>query len=152
MPAVGPDVKYALIAAASVALLLPTGALAAKNGVTVQDAWMRIIVPSRPAAGYFTLHNNSNASKALTAASSPACKQLMLHESLHKGGQDQMAMTSEVAVPPNGSVSFAPGGYHLMCMQPASSMRPGATVPVTLRFKDGGTLTQNFIVRGPTGK
>jgi copper(I)-binding protein len=135
-----------------VAPLLPFGALAAENGVTVQDAWMRMIVPSRPAAGYFMLHNNSNVPKSLTAAGSPACKELMLHESVHKGGQDRMTMLSEVTVPPHGSISFSPGGYHLMCMQPAASMRPGTTVPVTLRFRDGGTLTQNFAVRGPTEK
>jgi hypothetical protein len=133
-------------------MLLPVATMAAENGVTVHDAWMRIVVPSRPAAGYFTLRNNSDTAKSLAAASSPACKELMLHESLHKGGQEQMAMAAEVAVPPHGSVSFAPGDYHLMCMQPASSMRPGTTVPVTLRFHDGGTLTQNFAVRGPTAK
>lgn len=149
MPAVGPAVKYALAAAIA---LLPAATMAAEDGVTVHDAWMRMIVPSRPAAGYFVLNNDSDAPKTLTAASSPACKELMLHESLHKGGQDQMAMTPEVAVPPHDSISFAPGGYHLMCMQPASSLRPGTTIPVTLRFQDGGTLTQDFAVRGPTGK
>lgn len=152
MPAVGPAAKYILAAAIALPMLLPATTMAAEDGVTVHDAWMRMIVPSRPAGGYFTLRNNSDAAKSLTAASSPACKELMLHESLHKGGQDQMAMASAVAVPPHGSVSFAPGGYHLMCMQPASSMQPGATVPVTLRFQDGGTLTQDFSVRGPTGK
>jgi copper(I)-binding protein len=141
-----------LIAAGAVTFLLPAGTMAAESGVTIHEAWMRMIVPSRPTAGYFTLRNSSNAPKSLTAASSPACKELMLHESLHKGGQEQMAMATQVTVPPHGSASFAPGGYHLMCMQPAPSVRPGAKVPVKLRFQDGGTLTEDFLVRGATGK
>ena len=55
-------------------------------------------------------------------------------------------------MPAGGSVTFAPAGYHLMCMKPTAAVKPGGTVPVTLTFKDGGTLTGDFPVRGPGGK
>jgi periplasmic copper chaperone A len=50
------------------------------------------------------------------------------------------------------AVRFAPGGYHLMCMQPAAAMRPGKTVAVTLDFAGGETLSAPFPVRNATGK
>ena len=77
---------------------------------------------------------------------------LMLHRSISQNGQERMVMVQSVAVPPHGKVSFMPGGYHLMCMSPSAEMRPGRSVPVTLRFADGGTLTATFPVRNATGK
>jgi hypothetical protein len=107
---------------------------------------MRLVIASRPAAGYFTLTNGTATDKVLVAATSPDCGQLTLHESVHQAGQEQMVNVKQVTVPAHGSVSFAPGGFHLMCMQPAQSSRRGGRVPVTLRFADGGTLAADFPV------
>jgi copper(I)-binding protein len=61
-------------------------------------------------------------------------------------------MVKSLKVPAHGTLSFQPGGYHLMCMKPQSSMKIGASVPVTLKFADGKTLTASFPVKGPGGK
>lgn len=139
----------------ALALLAPGAALAAnagvaEAGVALHGGWMRMLIAARPAAGYFTLQNTTGAAKLLTGASSPACGQLMLHQSLDSGGQESMVMVKQVDLPPHGTLRFAPGGYHLMCMHPA--MQPGSAVPVTLRFADGGTLAANFAVKGATGQ
>jgi copper(I)-binding protein len=76
----------------------------------------------------------------------------MLHKSETVNGVDQMVHVDSVPVPAHQSVTFAPGGFHLMCMSPAASLKPGTTVPVTLSFKDGGTLTSDFAVRGVAGQ
>lgn len=141
-----------LAGAAALAMLMPGLALAAGNGLSLQGGWIRMLMPSRPAAGYFTLHNNTGTAKILSGASSPACGQLMLHESLHQGGQDRMVMVKSVTVPAHGMVSFAPGGYHLMCIRPGAAMRRGGSVKVTLHFADGHTLTGDFAVKGATGE
>jgi copper(I)-binding protein len=127
-------------------------AWAAPKGLTISDSWMRMVIPSRPAAGYFTLSNETGKEHALVGASSPACGTLMLHRSIHKNGQDQMVMVREIPVPAHGTIKFAPGSYHLMCMKPSKDMAPGHSVPVTLKFKDGSTAMADFAVRGPTGK
>jgi copper(I)-binding protein len=57
-----------------------------------------------------------------------------------------------VAVPAHGSLSFAPGGYHLMCTQPQSSMQIGHSVPMTLQFAGGGSITAQFPVKGAGGQ
>jgi copper(I)-binding protein len=132
-------------------LLLPGLAWGAEAGVTLTAPWMRLLITARPAAGYFTLDNTTDTPRQLTGASSPDCGQLMLHQSVEKGGQDQMMMVAQVTVPAHGSVSFAPAGYHLMCMQPSPSMKVGGSVPVTLHFADAGTLTASFPVKGARG-
>ena len=142
---------YAAVAAL---VLLATGpALAGEGaGMAVQDAWMRMLIPSRPAAGYFVLRNDGDAPRQLVGAQSPACGGLMLHRSLKEGGQDRMEMVKSVEVPAHGTVRFAPGGFHLMCMSPTAAVKPGGDVPITLRFANGASVTASFAVKGATGE
>jgi hypothetical protein len=132
--------------------LLPMAAFAGPEGLSVENGWMRVLLPSRPAAGYFELVNAGSGPAELTGASSPGCGALMLHRTVSQNGQDKMEMVASVPVPAGAAVSFAPGGYHLMCMKPQPVLTPGATVPVTLSFADGSTLTADFDVRGATGE
>jgi copper(I)-binding protein len=123
-------------------------AQAATPAVSVSKPWMRYLLPSLPAAGYLTLHNSGNAPAVLTAAASPDCGMLMLHKSEDDSGMATMMDMQSVTVPGNGgSVSFAPGGYHLMCMQP--KMKIGGEVPVKLTFQDGSTVAVTMPVYGP---
>jgi len=123
----------------------------AADSVSIEQPFMRLIINARPAAGYFTLKNDGDTAAELTGASSSACGMVMLHQSKQINGVDQMTMVKSVTVPAHSSLAFAPGGYHLMCMQPQPSMQRGANVPVTLKFSDGKTLTAVFPVKGPGG-
>ncbi len=111
---------------------------------------MRLIIKNRPAAGYMTLRNAGDKPAVLTGASSPGCGMLMLHQSKQENGVEKMAHVPSIIVPAHGTVSLAPGGYHLMCMRP--EMQVGASVPVTLKFQDGQTVTAKFPVKGASGK
>lgn len=125
---------------------------AGETGLALSAPWFRLVMPSLPAAGYFILSNSGATEKTLIGAASPACGMLMLHRSVDQGGQERMVEVANVPVPAQGKVSFMPGGYHLMCMSPAAAMRPGQSVPVTLRFAGGELLTASFPVRNATGK
>jgi periplasmic copper chaperone A len=129
-----------------------TIAQAADSGLVISDPWVRTIIPSRPAAGYFTLVNKTTKTAELVGASSPACGTLMLHHSVNQNGVEKMLMVKSIAVPAGGQVKFAPGGYHLMCMMPSKDVTPGHSMPITLRFADGGTITANFPIHGAMGK
>ncbi len=137
---------------APVLTLAAATAPAAPAGLAVRDAWFRALPGTLPAGGYFTLRNTGTAKVTLTGAESPACGMLMLHKSDSKGGMAGMDMVSSVDVPAGGSLSFAPAGYHLMCMEPKPVLKPGASVPVTLSFQGGGRLTAPFAVRNAAGK
>lgn len=156
-PAAGPGARRRLLRALPLAGLLAafacaTALPAAAAGLSLHDPWMRLVIPSRPAAGYFTLSNDTGKPQVLTGATAPACGSLMLHQSLSENGMERMAMVKSITVPAHGRITFAPGGYHLMCLSPAAAVTPGGSVPVTLHFADGSTLTAAFPVRGATGR
>ncbi len=148
MPAAGPAVSAALLLA--LALALATPALAAPQGVTVEHPWMRLIIKARPAAGYFTLHNESDKPVTLTGAASSACGMAMLHQSKEVNGVEKMLPVKSVTVQPHGTLMFEPGSYHVMCMKP--NMAIGQSVPVTLKFAGGDSITAQFPVKGVGGK
>jgi copper(I)-binding protein len=142
----GPGASLAL-------LLLAQAAHAAPVDATITQGRIQVLLPSRPAAGYFTLENHGTAPLVLSGASAPDCQSLMLHQSNTRGGMASMAMVASVPVPPQGSIHFAPGGYHLMCMQPSGPLLTHAgTETVTLHFADGGSVSAPFAIQGPGGK
>ena len=145
-------VRPGLAVSAAALLLTATSALAAPAGLTISHPWMRYITPSIPAAGYFTLTNNTDHVVTLNGATSPDCGKLMLHQSVVTNGTAQMKAVHSIPVLSHGSVTFSPGAYHLMCMSPAAAIKPGQTVPVTLHFLEGASLNAVFPVRTATGK
>jgi copper(I)-binding protein len=138
-------------ALASIFLLGGIGSAAAANGLTIHKAWMRLIIKARPAGGYFTLNNNTAGAVQLTGASSPGCGRIMLHQTKTVNGIEKMLPVRSLAVPAHGKLTFAPGGYHLMCMSPTDKLVIGHRVPVTLKFAGGQTATADFKVEGPGG-
>ena len=120
--------------------------------VTVSDAWIRALPAHLPAAGYFTAHNNGQHDVDITGAQALACGSLMLHLSSDDKGMGSMMQVAKVTVPAGGNVKFAPGSYHLMCMDPKPEIKPGRTVPVALHFSDGTSLVVHFAVRDARGR
>ncbi len=146
-------------------LLLATGLLVAvagcggsgtaTGGISVADAWVRVTTPDQPAGGYLTIANGSAVADALTGVSSPAFGMIQLHETVTMdaspdSGAGMMGMqpVSEVPVPANGSVSLEPGGYHLMLMNPTTSLSVGDTVELTLTFRNAPAVAVTATVRG----
>lgn len=125
-------------------LLLSSGAMAAP--ATVTGGWFRALPASVPSGGYFTLKNTSGKTLTLTGIETPACGMAMMHRSVN-GGMDHV-MSLDIAA--GETASFAPGGYHLMCMD--TRLKPGTTVPVTFHFADGSSATATFAVKTATGK
>jgi len=146
MPATGSPLKH------PVPLLTLASAPVATSGLVVSDAWFRALPGTLPSGGYFTVRNSGAKEAVLSGAQSPACGTLMMHRSETRGGMAAMDMVGTLPVPAGGSVSFAPGGLHLMCMDAKPALKPGTSVKVTLLFQDGGKLTADFAVRNAAGK
>ena len=142
-----PVFKTALCSLA-LATTLTAPALAGPDGLKISDARLQVTIPSRPAAGYFTLTNTGSETRVLVGAASPACAKAMLHQSKMENGAMKMLPAGELEIAPGGTLSFAPGGYHVMCMKPAADIKSKETVPVTLMFKNGETMSADFTVTG----
>ena len=135
-----------------VAVLLACSAAAfaatpASPDVQVEHAWIRWLPARLPAAGYAVIRNLGDGSVRLTGASSPDYGMVMLHHSRLAHGDSTMEMVDHLDIPAHGSVTFAPGGYHLMLSQPTRRIEPGDHVKVTLEFAGGEKLQADFSVR-----
>ena len=146
----GADSRVRRFLALAFCTLFPISALAAD--LRVEDAWIRLLPGGAPAGGYFVVHNAASHHAVLVSAASAAFGQVMMHKTTEEGGVSRMLHVNSVDVPAGGKVSFAPGGYHLMLMQPTRKFAQGERIPVMLEFLDGRQVTAEFQVRGPTAK
>jgi len=118
------------------------------NGAQVADAWVRYIEGGASAA-YFTLTNSGAQPARLVGASCSAYGKVMLHQSVEKDGQARMVHVDGVTVEPGDRFDFAPGGYHVMLMQPEEALEVGSDVAIRLEFADGTAKTVDFAVEPP---
>ncbi len=147
--------------------VLLLGACSSANPITVRDPWIRLTDPSRPLAAFMTISNGSVEDDALVGAESSAFRSIELHETVpassgpasmapgHAMGSPQPAeaMTMHpveaIPIPAGGAQALAPGGYHLMLMEPTRDVAVGDVVTLTLRFRSGRTVTIDVPVRAP---
>ena len=130
------------------ALLLLTTPSLAQPPITVEAAWVRAAPPTATVtAGYLTLHNATKAPIRVVGAESPQFERVEIHTSTLHDGVAHMAPVDGVTVPANGSVALAPGGLHLMLIEPRQSFREGDKVIVTLDFADGWSVEFDATVR-----
>ena len=147
--------RFALTAAgfcafAFAVITLPLAHAAADTpAISAQNGWVRWLPGTLPAAGYVTLANRSDKPIDLVDVSSSDYGSAMLHQSVSNGSTQKMVMVDKLTVPAHGSVSIAPGGYHLMLEDAKHAIAPGNTVHLQLHFSDGETLDAPFAVKPP---
>jgi len=71
----------------------------------------------------------------------------MIHRTIVKDGMASMVHASQIEIAPNASLLFAPGGYHLMLLNPKRTLRAGNRVDVNLEFRGGLVLPVAFEIR-----
>jgi copper(I)-binding protein len=135
-------------AALAIAMLLAganTAALAHSvtvGSLTLTDLWTRATPPAAPtAAGYLTITNNGSEADRLIAAASPIAETVQLHTMEMKDGVMSMhPVEGGIEIPAGGSVTLAPGGFHIMFITLKDTLKEGGTVPVTLTFEKAGSV------------
>ena len=80
------------------------------------NAWVRPPVAGRTTtAAYVDVTNRGDTAVVVTGfASADPGLRVELHETTHDGGMMRMQSLERVPIPPKATVSFAPGGKHLM--------------------------------------
>jgi copper(I)-binding protein len=135
--------RPSLFAALLSLALLPLPAAAAPAADGIKDAWVRINpAPGRPAAGYFRFTNGATPDRLVEARAEGA--RVELHTMSMAGGVMRMEKLDGLDIAAGETVTFAPGGKHLMLF--GLEKRPAA-VPITLVFASGARITTNAEVR-----
>jgi len=128
--------------------LTPIAAAAEEAGVSVRDAWVRETPPGiAMTAGYMMLQNKTSRSQVLVAASSSGFETVTIHRTIAKEGMTGMEHAPQIELLPNASLLFAPGGYHLMLLNPKRTLHAGDRVDITLEFRGGLVIPVAYEVR-----
>ncbi len=133
--------------AMAVMLLVTTNAFAAGH-LVVENAWIRNAPPGTTMmAGYGVLHNVGDAPVTVTGAESANFGSASLHKSTSNNGMEHMQPLGDITIAPGQRVTFAPGGNHIMLMQPTKELRLDESVPIRIVTKDADSTVGIFVVR-----
>jgi len=135
----------------------PSVSYGADSSIQVADAWARQ-APMMPAMGhmhgdtgtgavYVTLRNTGAVPDALVGAASEAAEVVELHETIRDGEVMRMRPVAKLPLPAGATLAMQPGALHIMLIHLKRPLHPGDTVPLTLTFEHGATLTLQVPVR-----
>ncbi|MEM9954094.1 MAG: copper chaperone PCu(A)C [Chloroflexota bacterium] len=97
---------------------------------------------------YLTITNNGDSEVILVGASAEGIGMIELHETI-VDENDMASMVEQengILVDSGETVEFAPGGLHLMLIDPVSDLVEGETITITLEFEDGTTVEADFVI------
>jgi hypothetical protein len=121
---------------------------ASADNLQITDAWIKnlpMAVPVR--AGYMRIFNNQSLEITIVSLDSKSFESIEIHQSLEADGMTSMKPVDTLSIPAGGSLELAPGGFHLMMMNPLEQLIPGKKVAVTLHYQDQKTQTIDMVVR-----
>ncbi|MEX0853826.1 MAG: copper chaperone PCu(A)C [Bauldia sp.] len=126
--------------------------------LTLTDLWTRATPPGAPTAGgYLTITNAGSDADRLIAAASAVAGTAQLHLMEVKDGVMTMRpVEGGIEIPAGGSVTLAPGGFHLMFTGLKDALKEDDRLPVRLTFEKAGSI-ETFLhvmaigARGPSG-
>ena len=101
-------------------------------------------------AGYLKIQNNGTDDDWLLAANSDLARKTELHSMTMDNGVMRMRrVDSGIKVPAGGTVTLAPGGYHIMLIGLKTPLTAGQAFDVTLEFRHAGPFTITGIALKP---
>lgn len=77
----------------------------------------------------------------MIGASTEVARAVEVHEHIHEQDVMRMRRVPELEIPVNKTITFAPGGLHLMMFGMKEPLTPGQTFEIQIRFKGGQTET-----------
>lgn len=119
-----------LISAAAIGCALPVHAA----DIKIDDPWVRGTVAGQMATGAF-MAITSKQGAALVSASSPVAGVVEIHTMNMQNGVMTMRPVPRLELPAGKAVQLAPGGYHVMLLDLKQPLKPGETVPITLKLE-----------------
>lgn len=126
----------------------------ATPSISIKDAWIRATPNgAKVAGGYATITNTGGAGDRLVSASIPPAPNGEVHEMSMDGGIMRMrTLDKGLEIPPGGTITLQPSGYHIMFINPTAPLKEGETLAGTLTFEKAGTIPVTFAVAGMGAK
>ena len=126
-------------------LILPGSALAELD---IRDAWIKNLPPTTPVrAGYMTIYNAQTHALSVIAIRSDAFASVEIHQTISQDGMMRMEPVPVLKIEPHATVQLAPGGLHLMMMNPTEPTKPGEVLEIVIELDDGSMQSLNMTVK-----
>lgn len=92
-------------------------------------------LPGQPAGvAYFSLTNSAATAVTLRRVTSPEFARVEMHTTLVDDGLARMMALDSLTIAERSGMAFAPGGPHLMLMEPVSALGVGDVVTLEFHF------------------
>jgi periplasmic copper chaperone A len=130
------------------ALALAGAAPAPASDIVVSQAWSRATPKAaKVAGGYLTIENHGAVADRLLSVSSTAATKVEIHQMATQDGIMTMRPREQgLLIPPDATVTLAPGGEHVMFVGLAAPFEEGQRIPVALSFEHAGRIDTVFEV------
>lgn len=109
--------------------------------IEVSDAVATEPIMGERGALYFAIENRGPDADALLAISTAAAAAAEIHRTVSEGGMGRMEPVDSLPLAAGGTLSLAPGGYHVMLLQLRRQFSAGDTLTATLRFQHHEEIT-----------
>ena len=119
-----------------------------QSGVEITEAWSPAAPPGAAAIAVYArivMHQDDT----LLRVSSSKASAAEVHTTLEEGGMMRMRQLDKLDLKRGETVSFQPGGMHLMLMGVSEPLSPGAALDVTFHFANAGDVTVTAEVTAP---
>jgi copper(I)-binding protein len=112
-----------------------------KPALAVENVRVFAPLPGRSTSvAYLDVHNRGGSPLTLTGVSSPAFDRGEIHATSISDGVASMQSLETLEIGGESRLSLAPGGTHIMLLEPRQALLPGANVRLELHFDDGSVL------------
>ncbi len=140
--------KFAFPFILSIAVILLSACTLSSGALTVNGSWARPAFKGENGAIYFVIENGTDGDDALVSAGTNIASNAEAHMSMmNDQGVASMQMQSAVQIPASDSVTFKPGGLHIMLVDLKQDLRVGDTFTLTLQFEKAGEIMVQVEVR-----
>lgn len=118
------------------------------DGLQVQGGWVPEAPPgARVQAAYMELVNTGAVTQVVVGADSPDFAQVEIHRTVEAGGVVRMEPQTTQPIEAGATLTLAPGGLHLMLIDPRRRLTAGDRVQIRLRLDGGVTVPATAEVR-----
>ena len=84
-----------------------------------------------------TIHNPQSEAVSIVSLRSNAFTSIEIHQTIEQDGMMRMEQVTSLKIESSSSVHLAPGGLHLMMMNPSEPTQPGDLLEIVVVLDDG---------------
>ncbi|MBI1201561.1 MAG: copper chaperone PCu(A)C [Rhodopseudomonas sp.] len=143
--------RFASVAAITAMLMVPAVAHDFTVGaLKIGHPWARATPKGASiGGGYMTVTNTGTTPDRLVSGASVVSKSFEVHEMSMDNGVMKMRMLPKgLEIKPGETVTFKPGGYHVMFIGLDHQLMQGQRFKATLQFEHAGKVDVDFVVEG----